>query len=50
MDLSLIGPYRREQTRVGEHDRARLLLTIADVVGLAAGGLVAAALILALLI
>lgn len=50
MDLSLIGPYRREYTRIGGERRARLWLTLADVVGLAAGALVAAALIVALVV
>lgn len=49
MDLSLIGPHRRERTRVGDHDRARALLTVADMVGLAAGAALAALVILALL-
>jgi hypothetical protein len=48
MDLNLIGPYRREQTRVGTHRRAGLWLALADLVGLAAGAAIAIALILAL--
>jgi len=50
MDLSLIGPHRRERTQVGDHHRARLLLTLADFVGLAAGALVAAVVILTLIV
>jgi hypothetical protein len=50
MDLNLIGPYRREQTRVGEQPRARLWLTLADTIGLAAGIAVAAAVIAALVL
>jgi hypothetical protein len=50
MDLSLIGPYRREATRVGDAARARLWLTVADMVGLVVGAAVAVALILALIV
>jgi hypothetical protein len=50
MDLNLIGPYRREQTRVGEQRRARLWLALADVLGLGAGIALAATVIVALLL
>lgn len=50
MDLSLIGPDRREATRLGARERARLWLTVADLVGLAVGAGIAAALILKLVL
>lgn len=50
MDLELIGPQRRERTRVGDHPRARLLLTLADVAGLTAGAAIAVALLVALVL
>ncbi|HSI81300.1 MAG TPA: hypothetical protein VK919_11700 [Solirubrobacterales bacterium] len=50
MDLELIGPRRREQTRVGDHPRARLLLTLADLAGLVAGTALAVALLLVLVL
>jgi hypothetical protein len=43
MDLSLIGPDRRRHSRLG-----RISVTIADVVGLALGAVVALAVILLL--
>ena len=50
MDLTLIGPDRREATRLGHVRLARLWLTVADVVGMAVGAGIAAALILALIV
>lgn len=50
MDLSLIGPERRERTRVGEHRRARLWLVVADIVGLGAGVALAIVVIFGLIV
>lgn len=47
MDLTLIGPDRRDATRIGEHRRARVWLTVADLVGITLGVALAAVLILA---
>lgn len=50
MDLSLIGPDRRERTRVGASRRARFWLTLADMAGLAAGAALAVVVILGLIV
>lgn len=50
VDLSLIGPSRRERTRVGAQSGAGFWLTLADLVGAGVGIAVAAVLILALLL
>jgi hypothetical protein len=50
VDLSLIGPDRREMGHVGELRLARMWVTVADVVGMAVGIGAAVALILALIV
>jgi hypothetical protein len=49
MALGMIGPNRRQRTRVGEYRRAGVWLTLADVGGAAAGVALAVLLILLLL-
>ncbi len=50
VDLSLIGPDRREVGHVGELRLARMWVTVADVGGMAVGIGAAVALILALIV
>ncbi|HEX2466992.1 MAG TPA: hypothetical protein VHJ54_02195 [Solirubrobacterales bacterium] len=48
MDLSLIGPNRRQQTHVGELRQGRVWMTVADVLGITVGAGVAIVLLLTL--
>jgi hypothetical protein len=50
MDLSLIGPNRREVTHVGELRAGRALMTVADVLGITVGAGVAIVLLLTLFV
>jgi hypothetical protein len=48
MDLSLIGPDRRNSTHVGELEQGRMWMTVADVFGITVGAGVAIVLLLTL--
>jgi hypothetical protein len=48
MDLSMIGPDRRDVTRIGELRQGRVWMTVADVLGITVGAGVAIVLLLTL--
>jgi hypothetical protein len=50
MDLSLIGPDRRDVTRVGELQQGRVWMAVADVLGITVGAGVAIVLLLTLFV